>query len=112
VIYGGRGGLREHNDQQFTQATPGVDDIPEQGDRFGAALAAGDLDADGFADLAIGVPGEGLPTGLAPGERDRPRAAVVHVLYAEARTPAARGGSAPCVTSPTCSTATRRTGRR
>jgi len=28
----------------------------ENGDAFGFALAAGDFDEDGFADLAIGVP--------------------------------------------------------
>lgn len=33
---------------------------PEAGDRAGSALAAGDFDADGVADLAIGVPGETL----------------------------------------------------
>jgi hypothetical protein len=32
----------------------------EAGDDFGAALATGDLDGDGFADLAIGVPTEDL----------------------------------------------------
>jgi hypothetical protein len=32
----------------------------ETGDRWGAALAAGDFNKDGFADLAIGVPGEVL----------------------------------------------------
>jgi len=39
----------------------GLKDIvgnPEGGDRFGAALAAGDFDGDGFMDLAVGVPGE------------------------------------------------------
>jgi hypothetical protein len=30
----------------------------EAGDRFGAALAAGDFDGDGYQDLASGVPGE------------------------------------------------------
>jgi hypothetical protein len=31
------------------------------GDRFGAALAAGDFDGDGISDLAIGIPGESFP---------------------------------------------------
>jgi FG-GAP repeat len=30
----------------------------ERGDRFGAALAAGDFDGDRIADLAVGIPGE------------------------------------------------------
>ena len=35
----------------------GVPGPPGPGDRFGAALASGDFDSDGTADLAIGVPG-------------------------------------------------------
>ncbi len=31
---------------------------PQAGERFGTALAAGDFDGDGFADLAVGAPGE------------------------------------------------------
>ncbi|WP_433722336.1 hypothetical protein ACQP2Y_43450 [Actinoplanes sp. CA-051413] len=34
----------------------------EAGDRFGAALAAGDLNADGKADLVVGSPGEAIGT--------------------------------------------------
>ena len=34
--------------------------IGELGDQFGAALAAGDFDGDGFDDLAVGSPGENL----------------------------------------------------
>lgn len=32
----------------------------EAGDRFGAALAAGDFNKDGFTDLAVGIPGEAV----------------------------------------------------
>ncbi|MEO8275677.1 MAG: FG-GAP repeat protein [Thermoanaerobaculia bacterium] len=39
--------------------TSSVDD-PESGDFFGGALAVGDFDHDGFADLAVGIPGEDL----------------------------------------------------
>ena len=42
----------------FTQASPGVPGADETGDRWGAALAAGDIDGDGRDDLFIGAPGE------------------------------------------------------
>jgi len=35
----------------------------ETGDLFGAAMAAGDFDADGYQDLAVGIPGEDLGGG-------------------------------------------------
>jgi hypothetical protein len=50
---GGEGGLTPW--AGFGQAGLGVH---EAGDRFGAALASGDFNADGRADLAIGAPGE------------------------------------------------------
>ena len=37
---------------------PGIFGDPEGGDIFGAALTTGNFDGDGFADIAIGVPGE------------------------------------------------------
>jgi hypothetical protein len=40
------------------QTILGVGDPGEANEWFGFALAAGDFDSDGFADLAIGVPGE------------------------------------------------------
>jgi hypothetical protein len=81
VLYGGPDGLRAGRDQQLTQASEGVTDGPEAGDRFGATLAAGDFDGDGYADLAVGVPGEGVPTGIGTDERDRMHAGMVQVLY-------------------------------
>jgi len=39
----------------------------ERGDLFGSALSVGDFSGDSRADLAIGVPGEGLSTGSGAG---------------------------------------------
>jgi hypothetical protein len=46
--------------QTWSQASPGVPGTPESGDRFGAALAAGNFEGSGLWGLAIGVPGESL----------------------------------------------------
>ena len=73
VLYGSSNGLRVEGDQQLTQDTPGVAAFASTGDRFGAALAAGDLDGDGVADLVVGVPGEDV--------LGRANAGVVNVLY-------------------------------
>lgn len=60
VLYGSPAGLqtRTPRDQLWTQDSPGVADRVESGDQFGNALASGDFNADGFADLAIGAYGE------------------------------------------------------
>jgi hypothetical protein len=55
VLYGSASGLSGTGSQLFTQDTPGVVGRAEPGDDFGAAVAAGDFDNDGFADLAVGV---------------------------------------------------------
>lgn len=62
----------------FDQDTPGVLEEAEDGDFFGAALATADFDADGFEDLAIGVPGEDQPS---TGDG---RAGIVQVLFGSA----------------------------
>jgi hypothetical protein len=58
VYLGGPTGLRPG--QRIDQSEVGTN---EDGDRFASALAAGDFDADGIDDLAIGVPGEALQGG-------------------------------------------------
>jgi hypothetical protein len=56
--YGGTSGLNFKPEGFFAQSSPGIPGDAEDGDRFGAALACGDFDADGFDDLAVGAPGE------------------------------------------------------
>ena len=59
VLYGGAAGLNASGSQVWNQDI--LEDVRESDDRFGAALVAGDFNADGFDDLAIGVPGEDFP---------------------------------------------------
>lgn len=58
LLKGGAKGLTGSGAQAFHQHTSGVPGVAEAGDRFGAALALLDTDADGRADLAAGAPGE------------------------------------------------------
>ena len=76
VLYGAAGGLSGAGNQQFWQGAGGVAGTAEQGDGFGFALAAGDFNNDGFADLAVGVPFEAI--GATQG------AGAVNVLYGAA----------------------------
>ena len=60
VLYGSAFGLSGTGSQYYNQASAGILDGLEAGDRFGASLAAGDLDGSGYADLAVGAPGESV----------------------------------------------------
>ena len=64
VLYGSPSGLIAAGSQYFSQNSAGVQDAQEAGDGFGSALAAGDVNGDGRADLAIGVPGENNGVGV------------------------------------------------
>jgi hypothetical protein len=75
VLYGSTGGLTAAGSQLWSQDSPGVGGVAEAGDGFGGALAAGDFNADGRADLAVGVPSENAAAGMVYGT------GVVHVLY-------------------------------
>jgi hypothetical protein len=63
VIRGGLHAPTTDGMATFTQSTSGVPDSPEDDDGFATALAAGDFDGDGVADLAIGVPNEDIAVG-------------------------------------------------
>lgn len=62
ILFGSALGLSTA-DRYFNQSTEGLLGMPEAGDRFGAALAAGHINTDANADLVIGVPGEDLDAG-------------------------------------------------
>ncbi|HSJ44083.1 MAG TPA: FG-GAP repeat protein [Euzebyales bacterium] len=59
VLYGGSGGLTSR-DQVWHQDSVGILGGVEAFDFFGHAVAAGDFDGDGRADLAVGVPQESI----------------------------------------------------
>jgi hypothetical protein len=56
ILYGSVDGLAAAGSQLFTQDTPGIGGSPDRFGLFGWALAVGDFDRDGIADLAIGAP--------------------------------------------------------
>ena len=58
VLYGSVGGLSNGGAQGWWQGRNELAGVPEVDDRLGLALATGDVDGDGFDDLAIGVPFE------------------------------------------------------
>jgi hypothetical protein len=72
VLYGSAAGLTSVGNQFWRQ----LQDSPEKTDQFGDALAAGDFNDDGFADLVVGVPGEDVA--------GQATAGAVNVIYGSA----------------------------
>ncbi len=56
VLFGRANGLKAANSQVINQDSSGIVGTSKKNDAFGSALASGDMDDDGFSDLAIGVP--------------------------------------------------------
>jgi hypothetical protein len=77
VLYGSKPGLSATGSQVWTQNSRDIKGTSGSGDSFGASLAVGDFDGDGFDDLAIGAPHD------SPGGLDR--AGVVNVIYGGAK---------------------------
>ncbi len=56
-------GIDFANAKFIDQNSVGVADNNELGDEFGASIAVGDFNADGFSDVAVGAPGESVIAG-------------------------------------------------
>ncbi|MFG2652467.1 integrin-like protein [Streptomyces sp. NPDC048436] len=67
LLHGGARGLLDANGAatsvSWNQDTPGLPGVAEAGDTFGAAVAAGDFNADGVPDVTVGSPGENASLG-------------------------------------------------
>lgn len=63
VLYGGAGGLKAAGSKGWSRHSDGVKGESYDRTYFGWALAAGDLDGDGYDDLGIGAPGWGAGSG-------------------------------------------------
>jgi hypothetical protein len=59
VLYGTAHGLTSTGSQLWTQGSAGVPGQPATNESFGDALASGNFTGRAYADLAIGVPGDG-----------------------------------------------------
>ena len=59
-----------------SQSSPNVSGAVETGDAFGSTLTAGDFNADGTDDLAVGVPGESIGSAEDAG--------AIHIFYGQA----------------------------
>ena len=64
IVHGGPSGLSA-NTTLLRQDQPGVLGSADRGDRFGSALATGDIDGDAFDDIVVGTPGENRGAGAA-----------------------------------------------
>ncbi|MER6146152.1 FG-GAP and VCBS repeat-containing protein [Streptomyces sparsogenes] len=67
VLYGSPSGPGATRTKVIDQNTTGVPGVNEDGDQFGYSLSAGDVNGDGYADIAVGIPYEDLDGGVDAG---------------------------------------------
>jgi hypothetical protein len=81
ILYGASSGLHRRSawDDIWSQNRTGMEDDPQLGDWFGAALAAGDFNDDLYADLAVGIPRQDVWDGAWKVD-----AGAIHILYGSA----------------------------
>ncbi|MGA4849513.1 FG-GAP-like repeat-containing protein [Streptomyces sp. G5(2025)] len=60
IKYGSASGPSTTRTAKLTQETAGVPGVGEEGDEFGSSISAGDVNGDGYADVAVGIPGEDI----------------------------------------------------
>lgn len=77
IFYGSNNGLKTTGVRHIHQNTSGIQGKAEKGDKFGAALAAGDFDNDGYDDLAIGAPEDSVS--------GKERAGLVNVVFGSSK---------------------------
>ncbi|WP_392966292.1 VCBS repeat-containing protein [Streptomyces sp. LN245] len=62
VVYGSASGPDTSRTTVINQDSAGVPGVSEKGDDFGLGISVGDVNADGYADVAVGTPGEAIGT--------------------------------------------------
>lgn len=78
IIYGSKDGLHALNNTILYQGLNGVvKGTPHDDEGFGSSLAKGDFNGDGIDDLAVGIPGDDVPTFIVP----RDEAGSVQIFY-------------------------------
>jgi hypothetical protein len=96
VLYGSHFGIGTAGAQLWSLDTSGVPGASQNGDFFGNALASGDFNGDGRADLAIGAPGYAISARLGGVGND----GAVLVLYGSFAGLSARGSQLWTLLSP------------
>lgn len=83
IIYGSDDGLTVVGNQYFDQDSGSIEGHAEGGDYFGTSLSHGDFNGDGYADLVVGVPDEGIGSedGIFVGGNEKEYAGAVNVIY-------------------------------